>query len=102
MSTLMSTFGVVIIFLFCWCTMACFCNCVRSCFCSGGRRGHYQRIDDHNNYNNHNGNHNGNGNGNGGYGNENRRRRRPCMNMLWTLCCFECCCRGNQDIDCCN
>ena len=25
-----------------------------------------------------------------------------CRNLLWGLCCFECCCRDNKDVDCCE
>lgn len=25
-----------------------------------------------------------------------------CRNLLWTACCFECCCRDNRDVDCCE
>jgi hypothetical protein len=33
---------------------------------------------------------------------EEPRMRPPCIDMMWALCCFECCCRDNRDFDCCD
>jgi hypothetical protein len=103
---LMTTFGLVIISLFCCFIIVCLCNLFRGNFCGGrggrGGREHYHRIDN-NNYNNFNGNHHGNGNGNENEnGDRDHYRNRSCMNILWPLCCFECCCRDNQDVYCCD
>lgn len=35
-------------------------------------------------------------------GNDSRFNNNSCRNMLWALCCLECCCRDNQDFDCCE
>jgi hypothetical protein len=89
--------GLVLAFLFCWCFMTCVCNCLRSC-CYGGagrrpQRCHYTEIDSmgrtvvyHDTY---------------GYSSP-PTANRPCLNVLWAACCFECCCRDNQDFDCCQ
>lgn len=80
----MSAVGLALMFLVCWCAMTCLCNCLRSCFCGGG--GHYHRI--------------GGGRSNEYY--HHNSSNRSCMNCLWALCCFECCCRDNQDVECCT
>lgn len=84
--------GMAVAFLACWCFMTCLCNCLRACFFPGSRnRTEYRQIDSagrtvvyRDSYYNTTG------------------PNRPCMNLLWGTCCFECCCRDNQDVDCCK
>lgn len=93
----MSAAGLAIIFLVCWCVMTCLCDCcLRSCCFCGGRGGHYHRHYHRRNYapvgrssNDH-------------CCRDSSNDRCSGMNCLWALCCFECCCRGNQDVDCCT
>jgi hypothetical protein len=91
---LFAVLGTILAFLFCWCLMSCICNCLRACCCGAGRpqRHEYRQIDSmgrtvvyRDSYYH----------GGGG-------ASRPCMNLLWGACCFECCCRDNQDVDCCQ
>lgn len=100
--------GLFMAFLFCWCFMTCLCNSLRAalscCGCGNRRRPQryqYTEIDPRNGrtivyrdtasyY----------------YPNE-PYNARPCrcINLLWATCCFECCCRNNQDVgnfDCCQ
>ena len=79
----------LVLFWVCWCIMSCVCNCVRRCCCGrgGGGRGQYHRI------------------GPNQYAYHNNNADRPILNVLWAFCCFEYCCRDNQDIgggDCCQ
>ena len=84
--------GMAVAFLACWCFMTCLCNCLRAYFCGTSRnRTEYRQIDSagrtvvyRDSY------YTGGG------------PNRPFMNLLWGTCCFECCCRDNQDVDCCK
>lgn len=72
-----------------WCCLRTLCG---GCFGSGPssrRRAHYTAID-------------GGASRAVAYYNEPQRRPMDVRDCLWGLCLFECCCRDNRDIDCCE
>ena len=92
---LLVVLGSLILACVCWCVVSCICNCIRDiCFsCTGGRtrtttRTYYSPRS-------------------GGYTeirtiDNSRGSSAGIRNAMWTACCFECCCRDNQDFDCCS
>lgn len=91
--------GLLLMFWFCWCVMSCICNFLRAmCYgggCGGRRSGGYTQI---HNYPTHSTvvYHQPRSGGGGAVGGSGGR------NCLWAACCFEFCCRDNQDFDCCT